>query len=83
MTANHQKAREVSAQDTEETWDVPKEAVAREGAGPVVQHKGGFVVLRLLVGRSHLVCVPLVAFRPGETQSSTEGGSAAFQDEKC
>lgn len=82
MTANHQRAREVSAQDIEETWDVPKGAVAQEGAGPVV-HKGDFVVLRLLVERSHLVCVPLVAFRLGETQSSTEGESAVLQDEKC
>lgn len=60
---------------------MPKGAVAREAAGPVVR-RGGFV-LQLLMGRSHLVCVPLIAFRPGETRSSEEGGSAVRQREKC
>lgn len=64
MTVNHQRVRGVSGQDTEETWDVPKGAVAREGAGPAV-HKEGFVVLRLMVEMTHSVCVPLPAFRLG------------------
>lgn len=82
MTASHQKVRGASDQDTEETWDVPKGAAAREGAGPAV-HKEDFVVLRLTVEMSHLVCVPLPAFRLGETRSSKEGVSAVLQDEKC
>lgn len=58
-----------------------KGAVAREAAGPVVRREGS--VLQLLVERSHLVCVPLIAFRPGETRSSEEAESAVRQDEKC
>lgn len=60
---------------------MPKGAVAREAAGPVVRREG--FVLQLLVEMSHLVCVPLTAFRPGETQSSAEGESAVRQGGKC
>ena len=82
MTWNHRKARGASAQDTVETWDVPNGVVVREGAGPVA-HKGGLVVLLLMVERSHLTYVPLLVFRLGETQSSEEGESAVPQGEKC
>jgi hypothetical protein len=79
---NHQKARGVSAPDTVETWDVPKGVIAREAAGPAVR-KRCFVVLRLLVERSHLICVIPLAFPLGEAHSSMEGESDVLQGEKC
>lgn len=82
MTASRQKVRGASDQDTEETWDVLKGAVAREEAGPAV-HKEDFVVLRLTVEMSHLVCVPLPASQLGETRSLKEEESGVLQDEKC
>lgn len=78
---NHQKARGVSAQDTVETLDVPKGVIAREEAGPVVR-KGCFVVLRLLVGKSRLIDVLLLAFPQDGTHSSMEGESVVLQDGK-
>lgn len=72
----------MSAQDTVETWDVPKGVIAREVAGSVVR-KECFVVLRLLVERSRLICALLLAFPLGETHFSMEGESVVLQDERC
>lgn len=61
---------------------MPKEVAAQEATGPAV-HKVRFVVLQLLVERSHLICVLLLACLLGGTHSSMEGESAVLRDERC